>query len=63
MLWFYFFFFLLQSRTEAIPNQGVWDMRGKQFHSGIAIDVWAIACFAHQRICNVSACFMEPKLF
>ena len=29
-------------------------MRGKQFHSGIAVDVWAIACFAHQRICNVS---------
>ena len=43
-----------QTRTEAVPNQGVWDMRGKQFHSGIAVDVWAIACFAHQRICNVS---------
>ena len=23
-------------------------MRGKQFHTGIEINVWAIACFAHQ---------------
>ena len=26
-------------------------MRGKQFHTGIEINVWAIACFAHQRQC------------
>jgi eukaryotic translation initiation factor 2C len=34
------------------PNQGVWDMRGKQFHTGIEIRQWAIACFAPQRNCN-----------
>lgn len=32
-----------------MPNQGVWDMRGKQFYAGIEIRVWAIACFAPQR--------------
>ena len=38
-----------------MPNQGVWDMRGKQFHTGIEIKVWAIACFALQRTCNEAA--------
>ncbi|XP_074656844.1 protein argonaute-2-like isoform X2 [Tubulanus polymorphus] len=38
-----------QTRAQAVPNQGVWDMRGKQFYSGIEIRVWAIACFAPQR--------------
>lgn len=33
----------------ASPNQGVWDMRGKQFFTGVEIRVWAIACFAPQR--------------
>lgn len=33
----------------ATPNQGVWDMRGKQFYTGVEIRVWAIACFAPQR--------------
>uniref|UniRef100_A0A182XKR7 Argonaute 1 n=1 Tax=Anopheles quadriannulatus TaxID=34691 RepID=A0A182XKR7_ANOQN len=33
----------------ALPNQGVWDMRGKQFFTGVEIRVWAIACFAPQR--------------
>ena len=42
---------------QATPNQGVWDMRGKQFHTGIEINVWAIACFAHSRQCPVSNCF------
>ena len=27
-------------------------MRGKQFHTGIEIRTWAIACFAPQRNCN-----------
>ncbi|CAF0775064.1 unnamed protein product [Rotaria sordida] len=41
-------------RTKVVvtPNQGVWDMRGKQFHTGIEIRTWAIACFAPQRNCN-----------
>ena len=37
--------------SKATPNQGVWDMRGKQFHTGIEINVLAIACFAHQKHC------------
>lgn len=43
---------LQQNRTQAIPNQGVWDMRGKQFHTGVEIRVWAIACFAPQHQCR-----------
>ncbi|KAL3887901.1 hypothetical protein ACJMK2_000288 [Sinanodonta woodiana] len=39
----------IQTKAQAVPNQGVWDMRGKQFYSGIEIRVWAIACFAPQR--------------
>ena len=42
----------LQTRTVATPSQGVWDMRGKQFYSGIEIRLWAIACFAPQRQCR-----------
>ncbi|XP_018016166.1 protein argonaute-2 [Hyalella azteca] len=38
-----------RTRQQAMPNQGVWDMRGKQFYTGVEIRVWAIACFAPQR--------------
>ncbi|XP_034314005.1 protein argonaute-2-like isoform X3 [Crassostrea angulata] len=38
-----------RTKAQAVPNQGVWDMRGKQFYSGTEIRVWAIACFAPQR--------------
>uniref|UniRef100_A0A1I8GV41 Protein argonaute-1 n=1 Tax=Macrostomum lignano TaxID=282301 RepID=A0A1I8GV41_9PLAT len=38
-----------RTRAQALPQQGVWDMRGKQFFAGIEIKVWAIACFAAQR--------------
>uniref|UniRef100_UPI00358DE5BC protein argonaute-2-like isoform X2 n=1 Tax=Myxine glutinosa TaxID=7769 RepID=UPI00358DE5BC len=41
-----------RTRTVATPSQGVWDMRGKQFYSGIEIRLWAIACFAPQRQCR-----------
>lgn len=41
-----------RTKQQAIPNQGVWDMRGKQFHTGVEIRVWAIACFAPQRTCR-----------
>uniref|UniRef100_A0A2K6GYJ7 Argonaute RISC catalytic component 3 n=1 Tax=Propithecus coquereli TaxID=379532 RepID=A0A2K6GYJ7_PROCO len=37
------------NRTVATPSHGVWDMRGKQFHTGVEIKMWAIACFATQR--------------
>ncbi|KAI2654871.1 Protein argonaute-3 [Labeo rohita] len=42
----------LQNRTVATPSHGVWDMRGKQFHTGVEIKMWAIACFATQRQCR-----------
>ena len=38
-----------RTKQQALPNQGVWDMRGKQFFTGVEIRVWAIACFAPQR--------------
>ncbi|PAV78541.1 hypothetical protein WR25_09569 isoform C [Diploscapter pachys] len=38
-----------RTKATALPNQGVWDMRGKQFHTGIDVKVWAIACFAQQQ--------------
>lgn len=41
-----------QNKAIATPVQGVWDMRNKQFHTGIEIKVWAIACFAPQRQCT-----------
>ncbi|KAF7632951.1 hypothetical protein Mgra_00007654 [Meloidogyne graminicola] len=37
-----------RNKATALPNQGVWDMRGKQFHTGIIVKTWAIACFAQQ---------------
>ncbi|KAF1388256.1 hypothetical protein PFLUV_G00088310 [Perca fluviatilis] len=40
------------NRTVATPSHGVWDMRGKQFHTGVEIKMWAIACFATQRQCR-----------
>ncbi|OQV21162.1 Protein argonaute-1 [Hypsibius exemplaris] len=40
---------------QAIPNQGVWDMRGKQFHTGVEVRVWAIACFAPQKMSREDA--------
>uniref|UniRef100_A0A4W5LKD9 Argonaute RISC catalytic component 2 n=1 Tax=Hucho hucho TaxID=62062 RepID=A0A4W5LKD9_9TELE len=40
------------NKAIATPIQGVWDMRNKQFHTGIEIKVWAIACFAPQRQCT-----------
>ncbi|MCI4395505.1 hypothetical protein PGIGA_G00181350 [Pangasianodon gigas] len=41
-----------RNRTVATPSHGVWDMRGKQFHTGVEIKIWAIACFATQRQCR-----------
>lgn len=38
-----------RTRQQALPNGGVWDMRGKQFFTGVEIREWAIACFAPQR--------------
>lgn len=46
------FFLFPQNRTVATPSHGVWDMRGKQFHTGVEIKMWAIACFATQRQCR-----------
>jgi eukaryotic translation initiation factor 2C len=38
-----------RNKMTALPNQGVWDMRGKQFHTGVDVKVWAICCFAQQQ--------------
>jgi len=38
-----------RTRAQVVPQQGVWDMRGKQLYQGIQIRIWAIACFAPQR--------------
>ncbi|XP_076246851.1 protein argonaute-1 isoform X2 [Calliopsis andreniformis] len=38
-----------RTKQQAVPTGGVWDMRGKQFFTGVEIRVWAIACFAPQR--------------
>uniref|UniRef100_A0A2K5LEG8 Argonaute RISC catalytic component 3 n=2 Tax=Cercopithecidae TaxID=9527 RepID=A0A2K5LEG8_CERAT len=43
------------NRTVATPSHGVWDMRGKQFHTGVEIKMWAIACFATQRQCTAGS--------
>lgn len=44
-----------RTRQQTVPVQGVWDMRGKQFHTGVEIRTWAIACFAPQRTCREDA--------
>jgi eukaryotic translation initiation factor 2C len=46
---------LYGNRNKAIvtpPAQGVWDMRSKQFHMGMEVNVWAIVCFAPQHQCT-----------
>lgn len=45
----------LQTRATATPAHGVWDMRGKQFHTGVEIRKWAIACFASQHMVREDA--------
>ncbi|CAI5438262.1 unnamed protein product [Caenorhabditis angaria] len=29
-----------------VPNNGTWDMRGKNFYKGVEITCWAVVCFA-----------------
>jgi len=41
-----------RNKMQANPCQGVWDMRSKQFYTGVEIRVWAVACFAPQRTCT-----------
>lgn len=53
---------LFQNRTVATPSHGVWDMRGKQFHTGVEIKMWAIACFATQRQCREEILKWDPVL-
>lgn len=40
-----------QTRIQAQPDKGVWDMRGKQFHKGAEIHTWALVIFAQHRHC------------
>uniref|UniRef100_UPI00358FD241 protein argonaute-1-like n=1 Tax=Myxine glutinosa TaxID=7769 RepID=UPI00358FD241 len=39
-------------KTTVRPHRGIWDMRGKQFYSGIEIKVWALVCFSTRRYCS-----------
>lgn len=46
----------LQNKENlVVPKQGVWDMRGNKFFTGIEIRSWAIACFAPQRMVHEDA--------
>ncbi|EGT49576.1 hypothetical protein CAEBREN_20222 [Caenorhabditis brenneri] len=38
-----------RTHSTALPNQGIWDLRGKQFHTGVEVHQWAIVCFADQQ--------------
>lgn len=39
-----------RNRAQALPNQGVWDMRGKQFYFGVEVSKWAILNFVNPRM-------------
>ncbi|CAB03400.2 Protein argonaute-2 [Caenorhabditis elegans] len=41
---------LKRQECVTVPNNGTWDMRGKNFYSGIQIREWAIVCFASPEI-------------
>ncbi|OUC44492.1 PAZ domain protein, partial [Trichinella nativa] len=41
-----------RTRATAFPEKGVWDMRGKQFHTAVDIRNWAIACFTPPHMCR-----------
>ncbi|KAL1230668.1 Protein argonaute-2 [Trichinella spiralis] len=41
-----------RTRATALPEKGVWDMRGKQFHTAVDIRNWAIACFTPPHMCR-----------
>ncbi|XP_075752050.1 protein argonaute-2-like isoform X2 [Rhipicephalus microplus] len=36
----------------AIPQNGVWDMRGKTFYSGAVLSTWALICFTSKQRCG-----------
>lgn len=37
------------------PRDGSWDMRNKQFYSGVAIHCWAIVLFMNDNFCRADA--------
>ena len=34
------------------PDDGIWDIRDKEFYQGVQLNQWAIACFAHHANCT-----------
>jgi eukaryotic translation initiation factor 2C len=40
-----------KARVQALPDRGVWDMRGKQFHYGVEVSIWAIVIFTTIKQC------------
>ncbi|KAK4336898.1 hypothetical protein RND71_043463 [Anisodus tanguticus] len=41
-----------KENNPAAPRQGVWDMRGKQFFTGVKITTWAVVSFTPERMCS-----------
>lgn len=41
----------INGRVQALPDKGVWDMRGKQFHKGMEVYTWAIMVFCQSKHC------------
>ena len=52
-----------RTRQQALPAAGVWDMRGKQFFTGVEIREWAIACFAPSRTVKEDALRKFTQVF
>lgn len=39
-----------QQSCVTTPNNGTWDMRGKNFYLGVEIEKWAVVCFAEPSV-------------
>ncbi|KAG8184697.1 hypothetical protein JTE90_013088 [Oedothorax gibbosus] len=51
-----------KKQTQVLPNNGVWDMRDKQFHYGVHINVWTIVCFDSPSNCSLASIRNFSKL-
>ena len=41
--------------NRLVPRDGSWDMRNKQFYSGVDIQCWAIVLFMNENVCRSEA--------
>nr|AEF32754.1 ALG-6 [Ascaris suum] len=44
-----------KTRQVVTPDKGIWDMRGKQYFSGVEVHTWAVACFVQCSLCSEAA--------